>query len=196
MALYEITNEFAQLFDQFDELNGWEPDTDADGNTIDASGNIIDNPVAYKEAMLQAWFDTLEGIEEEFEQKAENVACYIKSLKAEVKAYKDEESALKARRERKERQLKSLTTYLMGCMEAASRTKLDMPRAQLSIRNNAESLVIDDEISLISWLQENNEDMLKYSMPEIKKTEVKKLVKAGVQFPYMHTERSKSLIIK
>lgn len=34
--------------------------------------------------MFEAWFDTLSGIEEEFDLKAENLAQYIKCLKAEV----------------------------------------------------------------------------------------------------------------
>lgn len=196
MSLYDISNDFQKLFDEFDELNRIEFDTDADGNAIDESGNIIENPEQYKQMILDAWFDTLEGIEGEFEQKAGNVAAYIKSLKAEAENLKYEEKALKARRECKERQVEKLKKYLLDCMDKTGRTKIDVPRAAISVRNNAESLVIDDEISLIRWLQENNEDMLKYSMPEIKKAEVKKLVKAGVQFPYMHTERSKSLIIK
>lgn len=196
MPLYNISNEFSVLFNQFDEINSWEPDTDADGKPIDENGNPIDNAEIFKEAIMQAWFDTLEGLEMEFESKAENVACYIKSLKAEADDIKAEEKALKLRRERKEKQVKSLTQYLMNCMDAVSRVKIDTPRAVMSIRNNAESLVIDDEISLVKWLQENNDDLLKYSMPEVKKTEVKKLVKEGAVFPHVHTERSRSLVIK
>lgn len=195
-ALYEITHEFKQLFSAFDELNSMELDTDADGKAIDAEGNVIDNPQLYKQSLLDAWFDTLEGIEGEFEYKAENVACYIKTLRAEAESLKNEERAFRVRREQKERQLKNLTEYLLNSMEAVSRTKIDMPRAVISVRNNAEKLVVDDEISLISWLQENNDELLKYSLPEIRKAEIKKLTKTGTEFPFVHMERSRSLVIR
>ena len=196
MSLYNISNDFQKLFDEFDELNRIEFDTDADGNAIDESGNIIENPEQYKQMILDAWFDTLEGIEGEFEQKAGNVAAYIKSLKAEAEDLKQEEKALKARRECKERQAEKLKKYLLDCMDKTGRTKIDVPRAIISIRNNSESLVVEDEISFINWLQMNNDSLLKYSLPEIKKSEVKRLYKTGVQFPYVHTERTRSLIIK
>lgn len=196
MSLYDISNDFQELFDKFDELNRLEFDTDADGNAIDENGNIIENPEQYKQTMLDAWFDTLEGIEDEFEQKAGNIAVYIKSLKAEADDLKAEEKALKARRECKERQINRLKKYLMDCMDKTGRTKIDVPRAAISVRNNAESLVVEDEIGFIGWLQKNNDSLLKYSRPEIKKAEVKKLYNIGVQFPYVHTERSRSLIIR
>lgn len=34
-TLYNLTGDFADLYDRFDEINNWEPDTDADGNYID-----------------------------------------------------------------------------------------------------------------------------------------------------------------
>ena len=39
-----------------------------------------------KTEMLSAWFDTLTGIEGEFNAKAENIGVYIKQLKAEKEA--------------------------------------------------------------------------------------------------------------
>ena len=47
--------------------------------------------------------DTLESIEGEFEDKADNIACLIKTFDAEVEAIKAEEKNLKERRERKEK---------------------------------------------------------------------------------------------
>lgn len=54
-ALYELTSDFTELFNRFDEINDYEPDTDADGNYIDAAGNIIDDVVKYKQDMLDMW---------------------------------------------------------------------------------------------------------------------------------------------
>lgn len=196
MKLYELSNDFQDLFDKFDEITNFEFDTNADGKPVDSAGNVIENPLGYVQAIEQAWFDTLEGIEGEFDLKAENVAVYIKSLKAESANLKAEEKALKSRRERKDKQIKSLTEYLIRCMDKVDRKKIETAKMVVSIRNNAESLVVDDELAFVKWAQENNDDLLKYSMPEIKRNEVKKLYKTGVQFPHVHLERSRSLIVK
>ena len=88
MKLYELSGLFAELFDQFDEINSYTPDTDADGNYISDEGEIITDLEALRESYRQAWFDTLSGIEEEFDVKAESIAVYIKNMTAEIKAMK------------------------------------------------------------------------------------------------------------
>lgn len=196
MKLYELSNAFAELFDQFDEIDSYTPDTDADGRYIDADGNIIENLEALRERYRAAWFDTLTAIEEEFDVKAENVAVYIKSLNAEIKALKAEEDALKRRRTAFENSVERLKGYLLGSMHTVGRLKIDMPRAKLSVRKNAESLVVDDDLRFIEWAQAHNDSLLKYSLPEIRKTNAKKLVQAGEQLPFVHLTRTESLIIK
>jgi hypothetical protein len=64
------------------------------------------------EDIEQAWFDTLEGIEGEFECKAESVAQYIKELNAEAEAIKAEEKKLSARRKAKENAAIRMKDYL------------------------------------------------------------------------------------
>lgn len=196
MKLYELSNAFAELFDQFDEIDSYTPDTDADGRYIDADGNIIENLEALRERYRAAWFDTLTAIEEEFDVKAENVAVYIKSLNAEIKALKAEEDALKRRRMAFEKSVERLKGYLLGSMHTVGRLKIDMPRAKLSVRKNAESLVVDDDLRFIEWAQAHNDSLLKYSLPEIRKTDAKKLVQAGEQLPFVHLTRTESLMIK
>lgn len=195
--LYKLSTDFQNLFDMFEEINNWSPDTDADGQPIDSEGNVIENPTAYKVQMLNGWFDTLEGIEGEFEMKAENIAAFIKSLKAQSDILKNEETALKKRRDTKDRQIESLKTYLLNQMKAIGRKKIDMPKAVISIRNNAPSLVVDDELELINWAEENDMDsFLNYQLPKIKKSEVKKACKDNMNIPYVHMESKESLTIK
>lgn len=197
MKLYELTNDFTMLFDQFDAINSWEPDTDADGNPIDDDGNIIEDAARYKEDMLTAWFDTLESIEGEFEQKAESVAVYFKNLQSDIKQLKAEEQALKGRRLQKEKSAEQLKTYLLNSLQVIGRKKIDMPRVVISLKNNPPKLMVDDELSFINWAMQNNDDLLKYSEPEIRKQEVMKLLKAGnSEIPYVHTEQGVSLTIK
>ena len=52
--------------------------------------------------------DTLESIEGELEEKADNIACLIKSWQAEAEAIKAEEKALAERRKVKENQINNL----------------------------------------------------------------------------------------
>lgn len=196
MKLYELTESFAELFSQFEDINEYEPDTDADGQTIDGNGDIIEDVEAYKGKMLTAWFDTLEGIEGEFDEKVESIAVYCKQLTAEAKMLKAEKAAITKRQSQKEREVKSLETYLFNSMKAIGRNKVDMPKAVVAIRSNAPSLVVDDEIKFVNWAQENNENLLKYEMPSIKKNDVKALCKKGEEIPFVHMESKQSLSIK
>lgn len=197
MKLYELTEMYSDLFNQFDAINEWEPDTNADGMPIDDDGNIIANVDAYHNKMLTAWFDTLTGIEGEFDEKAESIAIYYKQLLAEAKMLKVEKAAIAKRQSQKEKQAESLKTYLFKSMQALGRQKIDMPRAVMSLKKNAPSLVVDDEISFIEWAEEHNLDhLLKYSMPEVKKNDVKALCKKGEEIPFVHMESKQSLSIK
>lgn len=46
-TLYDITGRFAELFDAFDAINDYEPDTNADGEYIDDDGEVIADLEAY-----------------------------------------------------------------------------------------------------------------------------------------------------
>ena len=186
MKLYELSATFADLFDRFDEINEFTPE----------DGEEIPDLDAFRERMREGWFDTLSAIEAEFDVKAENIACYIKNMNAEIKALKAEEDALKRRRKAFEKSVERMKAYLLGSMHAVGRLKIDMPRARLSIRKNAESLVITDNAAFIEWAQAKNNDLLKYAPPEIRKTEAKKLVQAGERLPFVHLTRTESLTIK
>ena len=84
----------------------------------------------------------------------------------------------------------------MNCMQAIGVKKIDMPRAKITIRNNAAGLKIDDEIEFINMLQDHGrDDLLKYSLPEIKKSEIKKLIKSGETFDGARLEAGQSVII-
>lgn len=193
--LFEISQDFETLFDQYDAIQEMEFEKNEDGSYIDDDGKII-NPDVTRAELLQAWFDTLEGIEEEFNFKAENTAQYIKSLKAEAAAIKAEEDKLKKRRQSYSRKIDGMTIYLKNCMEQMGIKKIDMPKARITIRKNTPSLKIMDEVGFITMLQEHGRnDLLRYSLPEIKKTEIKRLIKSGEHFEGAALESSQSLII-
>lgn len=179
MKLYELTNDFQALFDSLEDVSENSELTDKE-----------------REDFETAWFDTLEGIEAEFEDKAENVAVYIKMLKSEADALKEEEASLKARREQKIKRVENLKKYLLDSMNKVNLKKIDKPMAKLSVRNNAETAVFSDEKAFIEWAKENNDELLRFKEPEIRKTEVKKFLQDGGKIKGVSLSRSQSVIIK
>ena len=182
MKLYESAGMFSELFDKFDTICNFEPETNELGEYIDAAGNVIPDINAYRQEIQQAWFDTLDGIEEDFEEKAENIAALIKSLKAETESLKAEEAALSKRRKVKENQKKYLETYLIDNMTAIGRKLIDKPKARISLKSNPESVEIANEKEFIKWAESNSPGLLKYK-PDISKTAVKEALKKGDDIP-------------
>ena len=170
MKLYEYAAEFAELFDSLDDMDG--------------------------EDMEQAWFDTLESIEAEFDDKAENVIAFIKELNAQAAALKEQEKAFAERRRAKEHHAERLKKYLLGCMNTVGRKKIDRPMGCATVRNNAESPRFADEEKFIMWAIANADDLLTYPKPKISKTAVKDYIRAGNEIPGVTLERSQSVVIK
>ena len=195
MKLYEMSADFADLFDNYDAIVNIEFTPDGKGGFVDDDGNPVD-PEERRKEMQQAWFDTLDGMEQELVRKAENVAVYIKAMEAEAKSLKAEEDKLKARRQAKENTAKRMREYLMGCMKQANISKIDEPRAVISLRNNPESVEISDENEFISWANEDHDEYLRYKAPEINKTAVKNALKSGAEIPFAALARTQSLTIK
>ena len=159
MKLYELTNDFAQLFERFDEISKLDGDAEE-----------------YK----QAWFDTLSGIEEEFEVKAENIGAYIKELTAAAKYLKAEEEALSKRRKAKEKQAEWLKKYLLESMQDIGRKKIDRPMAVLSVRNCPESFKFQDEKAFVdACMRSGHDEYLRYKAPEIDRAVVKEVLQRG-----------------
>lgn len=196
MKLYEITAEFADLFDRFDEIANYTPDTDEFGRYVTEDGDIIEDLEAYRQSYLTAWFDTLTSIEGEFNEKAENVAVYIKNLTADINEMKAEEKRLKSRRVSAENQVERMKKYLINSMQAIGVKKISMPRARITLRLNAESVVIENEKALIDWAMRHDETILKYQEPEPKKTDIKELLRMGEKIPFARLERKESVTIK
>lgn len=175
MSLYEISNDFQTLYDALDD---------------------IDLNEENGENLLTAYFDTLEGIEGEFEHKAENIAVFIKELIYEAENLDKEKKNLDDRSKQKKQKAESLKRYLMNCMEQIGRYKIDTPKAVISLRNNAESVQIDEPDEFIAWAKANRKDLLNYKEPEIKKALLKKEMQNGLYVSGVSLIRSKSLIVK
>lgn len=199
MRLYELSDSFERLFSEFDRINNIETELTMLDNGMyeDADGNIIADPAAYKQELLDAWYDTLDGIEGEIEIKAAGIACYIKDLKAQAAAIAAEKKQLDARKKSAESKAQSLTAYMLRTMQQINRRRIDTPQATLSLSDGRESVKISDEAALIAWAQKNgHDDLLTYKTPEISKKAVRAALDGGEKIPFACLERTPSVTIK
>ena len=179
MKLYELTNDFQRLFDSLEDM------------TENAELTAEEKAEAEK-----VWFDTLECVEAEFTDKAENVAAYVKVLSSEAKMLEAEEKALKARREQKVKQAESLKAYLMNSMQRVNLNKIEGVMAKISITKGRESTEITDPKAFVEWAKVNDDSLLKYKDPDISKTAVKAAIEAGREIPYAAVVRRPGLTIR
>ena len=125
-------------------------------------------------------FERLEQLTLARDAKIEGVALYIKSLQAAAAAIRAEEIILADRRREKERKIERLKEYLTTALDGA---KFETPRVKMSFRSST-SVEIVDELHLLEWLEKNHHDeCVKYKLPEIRVSEVGKLLKDGKEVP-------------
>lgn len=119
MYLYELSNEYAAL--------------------QEALGNGVDSEEEFDELLKQ-----MEGLEEEFEDKAEAYARICVNLTAQAKAIKDEEDRLYARRVALENNVKRLKESLNNGMVLFGKRKVPTSIGNWSIQRNPPSVRVLD----------------------------------------------------
>ena len=157
MSLYQLAKEYQALYEQIDEI----PE--------------------------DAFADTLEGIQGEFNEKADNIACFIKALKADADGIKAEAAALKERENAKRAKADRLRAYLLEQMQAIGTRKIESSRNVISLAKTAPKMVVDDNFT--SWAEANGrDDLLTYKQPEPNKSAIKDVIQAGEEIPFAHIE--------
>lgn len=138
-------------------------------------------------------FERLEALQVERDKKLENVALYIKQLNAEADALKVEEKALKERRAAKETKAARYSEWLGQALEGKA---FETAKVRLSFRRS-EKVEFEDELAVLEYCEKNNLDQcLKYKFPDISKTEIGKLLKAGQTIPGAVLSENQNLQIK
>jgi hypothetical protein len=132
--------------------------------------------------------ETLSGIEEEFEVKAENIAKLIKSLDGDAKAYKEEVDRLASRKKAIENHQDRLKAYLESNMVALGKDKIKGNVFTIAMQNNPPKAIVDIE-ELIP------EQYKSYEL-HIAKKEILDDLKQGKEVPGVHMEQSQSLRIR
>lgn len=158
MKLYEISAEILRLTDaiEFDE----------------ETGEILEDA---DELLTQ-----IHSLQMEKKSILEYLAKLILNLRAEVSAVKTEECRLKKRcyilTQKEERLMKILDRECAG-------EKTDLGVATFSYRKTAH-LDVSDAERAIRWLKRNKYlDCFRVPAPEVAKTEIKKLIHAGMKVP-------------
>ena len=196
-SLFNISSRYASVLKLIDDYTDWEPDTDAEGRYLDENNEIIDDLVEYRQQLTDALLDTLDAVDGEMADKLANCGAFVKQLTAEAGALDTEIKSLRQRSASKKREIERFKKYIMDCMINADVKKVDEPLAKLTIRQNAESVEVADELGFIDWAQRNDrDDLLRYSTPDINKTAVKDAIRSGAELPGAQIVRAKSLIIK
>lgn len=129
--------------------------------------------------------EQLDKLQMEREAKLENVACWIKELKAEAEALKAEKQRLADRQKVAENKMESLKKYLAYALDGQA---FKTTRASVTFRKSQAV-----EIADIYKLDEN---YLRYKEPEADKTAIKEALEAGQTVAGATLVENTSVIIK
>lgn len=160
MNLYEIESSLARAFEA-----AIDPDT----------GEILNEDMA----------DEFERLQMDRDTKVENIACYIKNLRAEAAALKAEKDSLAARQKTAENRANSLSRYLAGYLNG---DKFKTARASITWRKS-EAVEVYDAALL-------TDDYLVIPQPSPNKAEIKAALKAGKDVPGTRLVENHNMIIK
>lgn len=149
MKLYEINEEIIKAFDE-----AIDPET----------GELIDEEA----------YDRLTRLQEDFEEKIENLALYVKDLKAEALALKTEKDTLAKRQKSAERRAASIENYLQMILQGQKRT---YTRTAISYRKS-EAVVLENEDEFLQFYK--GREFIKEKIERtVDKTQVKQILKTG-----------------
>lgn len=134
--------------------------------------------------------DTLEGIEGELQDKAVNVAKFMRNLESFAEAIKAAEEQMARRRKAIEARAKWIRDYLKGNMEACGITRIESPWFCLSIQRNPPAVEVFDPVAV--------PDEFKRPVVEIKidKTAIKEAIERGEDVPGAMLTRGVRLVVR
>ncbi len=150
--------------------------------TLDALAEIEDLPP-------EVIADTLEGLAGAWEDKALNVARYVRNLEAEAAAIEEARKRMDARAKATSNQAARLKVYLKAELERTG-LKPKAPDLALRLQNNPASVVLDDT-ALIPDDYRRTE-----TVTTILKAEIAAALKSGEAIPGAHLEHSQRLVIQ
>ncbi len=136
----------------------------------------------------------LDALEMEKDLKIEGAALWVKDLKAEAAAVKEEADKLIARKKALDNKIDGLKAWLLRALDGG---KLKTPRCNV-YQTHSQKVVIDDEKALIDMFMSSpfGEKFLRMKDPEIDKNALKDSMKQGYEYEFAHLEETESVVIK
>ena len=162
MTLYEIDEAIQKAYEE-----GIDPET----------GEVVDD----------AAFAAIDQLQMERDTKCENIACWIKDLKAEAAAIKAEADNLTKRAKAAENRAESLKRYLGYALAGE---KFKTPKCSVSYRKSQSTEVDPEAIAVLP------EEYLIFEDPKPNKTVIKKALQEGETLPGCRLVENVSVIIK
>ena len=135
--------------------------------------------------------EQLDKLQMERDTKLENVACWIKELKAEAEAIKAEKQILANRQKVAENKAESLKKYLAYALDGK---KFSTAKCAVSFITT-ESVEVTTE-GLENLMRDGKDDLLTYKTPEPNKTAIKQAIKDGLNVAGVQLVQNISTIIK
>lgn len=134
--------------------------------------------------------DTIEMIDDEFDEKAVKVALVRNMEQAEIAKIDEEIKRLNDLKNSHDSNINRLEKYLFNQMTAVGKTSIKSPLVNINIKTNPESVNTDDPRwgengkDFVLWAQKNNrDDLLKYGKPTPKLSAIKDAIKSGQDIP-------------
>lgn len=134
--------------------------------------------------------EKLNELQLERDTKIENVACWIKDLKAEAEAIKAEKQALAERQKVAENKAESLKKWLAYALNGE---KFKTAKCAVSFRKS-ECVEVTD--AGIKSLMKEHDELLTYKAPEPNKAAIKQALKDGLNVDGVQLVQKTSTIIK
>ena len=138
--------------------------------------------------------EKLDALQMEREAKLEGVALWVKDLKAEAAAMKEEADKLTARKKALDNKIDGLKAWLLFALNGE---KLKTPRCNV-YQTHSQKVAVANEVELIDFLKTLKEPdrFLKFQEPELRKNEIKQALKDGFEIPGAKLEETESVVIK
>lgn len=129
--------------------------------------------------------EKLNELSMERDEKVENIACWIKELKAQTAAIKQEEDSLAARRKVAENKAQSLSEYLLRYLNGS---KFETAKVKISYRKSA-ALEVSETAKI-------PEEWYKPQKPKLDVAGLKKAVKDGLEIEGVEIVEKQNIQIK
>lgn len=135
---------------------------------------VLENGFSFDGETGEVLFDTesLDTLQGEYNEKIDNIVCFIKDLEALNLAIKNEKKALDERIKMNDNKIERLKGYIVGSLNQRQLKKFESSKNKLSFRKSESVNVFDESLIDKKFMKEK----ITYS---VDKTSIKKALKNG-----------------